>query len=73
MDTGHAPVSADGSGLTWTKARCSGMANCVELAGMPEGGVALRHSRDRDGRMIVCSLEEWAALLDSAKAGRLDM
>jgi uncharacterized protein DUF397 len=58
--------------LAWRKARLSvGDGACVELA--PLGGkVAVRHSKDPDGPVLIYTAAEFHAFLDGAKKGEFD-
>ena len=51
------------SELTWIKSSYSGagQANCVEIAVLPNGGRAVRDSKDRDGTALVLTPAQWAA------------
>ncbi|MFI9630513.1 DUF397 domain-containing protein [Streptomyces sp. NPDC052042] len=60
-------------GAHWVKARASvGDGNCVELAKLDGGEVAVRHSRFPDGPALVFSRDELAAFLDGAKGAEFD-
>ncbi|MGW1278886.1 DUF397 domain-containing protein [Streptomyces tsukubensis] len=60
-------------GVVWLKARASiGMGECVELARLPEGGVALRNSRNPEGPVLVFSSAELRAFLKGAKGSEFD-
>ena len=68
---------APASGLrdaAWVKSSHSGPTggNCVELAHLPGGRVAVRHSREPDGPALVFSPAEWDAFLAGAKDGEFD-
>lgn len=68
-------VSADSiRGATWVKATASdGIGgNCVEIAQLTEGHVALRNSRDTSGPALVYNAGEWEAFLKGAKGGEFD-
>ncbi|MER5973640.1 DUF397 domain-containing protein [Streptomyces sp. NPDC002055] len=67
-------VRADGiSGVAWQKARASiNNGNCVEVASLPEGGVAMRNSKFPGGPALVFSKVELAAFLDGAKGEEFD-
>ncbi|MFC9856273.1 MULTISPECIES: DUF397 domain-containing protein [unclassified Streptomyces] len=68
-------VSADAiTGVTWVKSSLSdGIGgNCVEIARLTEGHVALRNSRDTSGPALVYTSGEWNAFLQSAKDGEFD-
>lgn len=68
-------VSADSlEGVDWRKSRCSGpQGNCVELAALPDGDIALRNSRDPQGPALIYSREEIDAFLSGAKDGEFDL
>ena len=60
------------SDLSWIKASASdAQRECVQVAGMPSGNVALRNSRD-PGVVMVYTPGEWDAFLKGAKAGEFD-
>lgn len=42
---------------------------CVEVALLPDGGVALRDSKDRDGQVHVYTAAEWDAFVKGVHAG----
>ena len=57
-------------GLAWRKASASMPdGNCVQLAPLPEGGVAVRDSKDPQGPMLRISQAEWAAFASGMSAG----
>ena len=57
-------------GLEWRKASASAAnGNCVELAVLPEGGVAVRDSKDPQGPMLRFTSAEWAAFAGGMAAG----
>lgn len=59
--------------VTWRKSRASNpRGDCVELARLTGGGVAVRNSRDPDGCALVYTPAEIAAFLAGAKAGEFD-
>lgn len=59
--------------VTWVKSRRSNAdGNCVELALLPGGGVALRNSRDPHGPALIYTRAEVAAFLTGAKDGEFD-
>ncbi|MEU5288545.1 DUF397 domain-containing protein [Streptomyces sp. NPDC020755] len=61
------------SGASWRKARASiNNGNCVEVASLPEGRVAVRNSRFPHGPALVFSKAELAAFLDGAKREEFD-
>jgi hypothetical protein len=59
--------------LTWRKSRASNpRGDCVELARLRDGDVAVRNSRDPHGPALVYTPAEIAAFLVGAKAGEFD-
>jgi Domain of unknown function (DUF397) len=61
--------------LQWRKASFSGGqgGSCVEVAELPDGGRALRDSKDPDGAKLLFTVGEWAAFLAGAKDGEFDL
>lgn len=60
-------------GAKWYKSGLSNPnGNCVELAGLPGGGVAVRNSRDPQGPALVYTRAEMSAFLRGAKDGDFD-
>lgn len=57
--------------VTWRKSRRSGPqgGNCVEVAHLSDGQVAMRNSRFPDGPALVFTPAEWNAFLGGAKDG----
>jgi Domain of unknown function (DUF397) len=57
--------------VTWRKSRRSGPqgGNCVEVAHLADGQVAMRNSRFPDGPALVFTSAEWDAFLGGAKDG----
>ena len=49
--------------LTWIKSSYSGGSggNCVEIAILPDGGRAIRDSKNPDGPVLRLSNQEWQA------------
>lgn len=59
--------------LTWRKASFSvNNGNCVELALLPDGGVAVRDSKDPQGPVLQFTQGEWLAFRDGVVAGEFD-
>ncbi|MEV8628565.1 DUF397 domain-containing protein [Streptomyces sp. NPDC051079] len=71
MDTYHNGISADSlEGVTWVKSRHSGhQGNCVELAALSNGAVALRNSRFPQGPALIYTRAEIAAFVSGAVDG----
>jgi hypothetical protein len=60
-------------GVTWLKSRRSAMeGNCVELAALPDGEVAVRNSRYPEGPALIYTRAAFAAFLAGARDGEFD-
>jgi hypothetical protein len=46
--------------------------NCVEVAGLPGGGVAVRNSRDTGGPVLEFTPGEWRAFTGGVRNGEFD-
>jgi Domain of unknown function (DUF397) len=59
----------------WRKSLRSGPTggNCVEVAFLPAGDVALRNSRHPDGPALVFTRAEWDAFLGGARDGEFGL
>ncbi|WP_419995226.1 DUF397 domain-containing protein [Streptomyces boninensis] len=59
--------------VPWRKARASNPSgDCVEVAGLPGGDVAVRNSRHPSGPALVYTQSELAAFIQGAKDGDFD-
>lgn len=59
--------------LAWQKSRRSNPSgNCVEMAQLPGGGIAVRNSRDPDGPALIYTSDEIAAFIAGARDGDFD-
>jgi hypothetical protein len=57
----------------WRKSSYSGAnGDCVEIADLPAGGRAVRDSKNPDGGFFRFGAGEWAAFVQSVKAGEFD-
>jgi len=60
-------------GAAWRKSVHSGaQGNCVEVAALVGGGIAVRNSRDPQGPALIYTKAELAAFLAGAKDGEFD-
>jgi hypothetical protein len=60
-------------GVTWRKSRHSNPSgNCVEIAELPDGAIAIRNSRFPTGPALVCTQSEFGAFLADARGGEFD-
>jgi len=64
----------DQTKLEWRKAAKSGPnGNCLEVAKLADGGVAVRDSKQvGQGPVLQYTVNEWDAFLDGAKKGEFD-
>ena len=71
-----APPSAQDPRLehaTWRKSRHSNPSgNCVEIAALSGGAIAIRNSRHPDGPALICKRADFAAFLAGARDGDFD-
>jgi len=62
-----------GSDLTWVKSSLSySNGNCVEVAGLPDGGVGVRDSKDTAGPFLRFTPSEWDAFIGGVQKGEFD-
>jgi hypothetical protein len=68
-------TSARGITAAWVKSSHSGPTggNCVEVAFLAGGEVALRNSRDPDGPALIFTRAEWDAFLGGARDGEFGL
>lgn len=61
------------TGVAWRKSKRSGaMGNCVEVATLSTGHIAVRNSRFPEGPAMVYTRAEMAAFVAGAKDGEFD-
>ena len=74
MDKSTNGSSTSGLGsLRWLNSRRSNPSgNCVEVAELPDGGVAVRNSRDPEGPALIYTSAEITAFILGAKDGDFD-
>ena len=58
-------------GATWRKSSYSGGngGNCVEVAALPSGAMAVRDSKDPGGPVLRFTAAEWSAFVAGARDG----
>jgi hypothetical protein len=70
---GRSVTAAELSDVTWRKSTASNPSgDCVELAALPGGEVAVRNSRDPHGPALIYTRAEIAAFVAGAKDGEFD-
>jgi len=62
-----------GPGSWFTSSFCPNGGSCVEVALRPDGGVAVRDSKDRGGPTLGFTAAEWTAFLAGVRAGEFDL
>jgi Domain of unknown function (DUF397) len=64
----------DWNALRWVKSSLSfANGNCVEVAQLPDAGIALRDSKDNgQGSVLVFTPDEWTAFLGGIHNGEFD-
>ncbi|AKA01186.1 regulator [Streptomyces noursei ZPM] len=61
------------SDAQWLKSSISSaVGNCVEVAALPQGDVAVRNSRYPDGPALIYTRDELKAFVAGAKSGEFD-
>ena len=62
-----------GSDSYWVKSSLSfSNGNCVEVAGLPQGEIGVRNSRDRAGAVLRFTPDEWHAFIGGVHNGEFD-
>ena len=66
-------MNSQPTALTWWKAEASSNnGSCVEVAVLPDGGVAVRDSKDREGAVLQFTQAEWVAFATGMADGDFD-
>jgi Domain of unknown function (DUF397) len=65
-------MNPDLTGVRWFKSSFSSTNGCVEVAHLPEGGVAVRDTKDRGKVPHFFTKNEWECFLAGAKTGEFD-
>jgi hypothetical protein len=73
MQVRNGVSAAELGSVQWRKSRESNPSgNCVEVAELPDGAVAMRNSRDPQGPALVYTKAEVAAFLAGVRNGEFD-
>ncbi|KEZ34416.1 DUF397 domain-containing protein [Frankia sp. CeD] len=66
-------IEFDRDSLSWQlSSYTNGSGECVEVAALPEGGRAIRDSKDRGGPILVFTAAEWRAFVAGVRDGEFD-
>jgi predicted secreted Zn-dependent protease len=66
-------IEFDRDQLSWQlSSYTNGNGACVEVAVLPEGGRAIRDSKDRSGPILVFTAAEWSAFASGVRDGEFD-
>jgi len=67
------PNTAENGDLTWIKSTASfANGDCVEVAGLPDGQIGVRDSKDTHGPVLRFTRSEWRAFISGARNGEFD-
>jgi len=69
----NSKIEFDRDSLSWQlSSYTNGSGECVEVAALPEGGRAIRDSKDRSGPILVFTAAEWRAFIAGVRDGEFD-
>jgi hypothetical protein len=73
QQTHHGMMAATLAGVRWRKSKHSGcVGNCVEVAALNSGKIAMRNSREPSGLALIFNRGEMAAFLAGVKDGEFE-
>ncbi|MBO0830643.1 MAG: DUF397 domain-containing protein [Actinobacteria bacterium] len=73
MEVRNGTSAGELGGVQWRKSSKSNPSgNCVEIGELPDGGVAVRNSRDPNGPALVYTKAEMRAFLAGVRNGEFD-
>ena len=58
--------------FAWRKASASGSTGCIEVAPLPDGGIAVRDSKKPAGPVLSFNRHEWLSFLAGVTDGEFD-
>jgi hypothetical protein len=71
--TPHGRPGGPDSDTRWIKSSLSfSNSNCVEVAGLSDGRIGVRHSKDAEGLVLQFTPGEWRAFLGGVRNGEFD-
>jgi len=66
-------VNMNRSPVMWRKSSHSADGDCVEVAPLDGGGMAVRDSKDPEGPALVFTAAEWRAFVAGVRDGEFDL
>jgi hypothetical protein len=63
----------DSSTPVWRKSSSCAAHDCVEVAFLDDGQVAVRDSKGRQGPLLLFTPDEWRTFLEAARVGEFDL
>jgi len=69
-DVGDGLVTA---ALKWrVSSMCGGNGECVAVAKLPDGDIAVKDAKEHDGHVLRFSADEWRAFIAGVRAGEFE-